>query len=463
MARIQVNEVVKRYAAALLFDRLDFDVADGEFMVIIGPSGCGKSTLLRIIAGIEEMDGGSVQIGESDVSEKHPGDRDVAMVFQDYALYPHMTVEQNLSFGLRARHERPEIVREKVRSTADALGLAELLKRRPHQLSGGQRQRVALGRAMIREPRAYLMDEPLSNLDANLRVQMRAELIEFHRRTGGTILYVTHDQAEAMTMGERIAVTVRFVDRDHAIVRLSDSSGVRGYAYCLARNAPVVAALKTIAPAVIGADPAFSEAVWSSLYRSTITHGQRGVTMRAISLVDIALDMADGRGRGGGAAVARPVRPQLGRGPTLAGGGSRRCRATPPRAVADRHRRRAVRALGVPESAGARRGRRLVGRHDVRRRRERVQEDRRHRRRLGDPGVDPHLPRAHVHSAASEEAVTGVEYVGPEADIDLSYRFVAGCGRSSCRPCTSDAHRSCASRAHQSTSRSRSPGGSVIS
>jgi multiple sugar transport system ATP-binding protein len=175
-------------------------------MVIIGPSGCGKSTLLRIIAGIEEMDGGSVQIGESDVSEKHPGDRDVAMVFQDYALYPHMTVEQNLSFGLRARHERPEIVREKVRSTADALGLAELLKRRPHQLSGGQRQRVALGRAIVREPKVFLFDEPLSNLDATLRVTTRNELIRQQQEIGVTTIYVTHDQVEAMTMGHRICI-----------------------------------------------------------------------------------------------------------------------------------------------------------------------------------------------------------------------------------------------------------------
>src|SRR5689334_1242287 len=151
-------------------------------MVIIGPSGCGKSTLLRIVAGIEEMDGGAVRIGDADVSNRHPGDRDIAMVFQDYALYPHMTVEQNLSFGLRARREDRRSIAAKVARTAEALGLDALLDRRPAELSGGQRQRVALGRAMIREPRAYLMDEPLSNLDAHLRVQMRAELIDFHRR-----------------------------------------------------------------------------------------------------------------------------------------------------------------------------------------------------------------------------------------------------------------------------------------
>jgi multiple sugar transport system ATP-binding protein len=206
MAEIRAEKVAKSYASTVLFDDFDFVVEDGEFMVIIGPSGCGKSTLLRIIAGIEPMSGGRIWIGERDVSRMHPGDRDLAMVFQDYALYPHMTVERNLSFGLRARGVRGADVAERVRSAAAAVELTELLHRKPAQLSGGQRQRVALARAMIRDPRAYLMDEPLSNLDAHLRVQMRAELIEFHRRTGGTVLYVTHDQAEAMTMGQRIAV-----------------------------------------------------------------------------------------------------------------------------------------------------------------------------------------------------------------------------------------------------------------
>jgi ABC-type sugar transport system ATPase subunit len=206
MAEIRAEKLEKSYGSTVLFDDFDFVVEDGEFMVIIGPSGCGKSTLLRIIAGIEPMSAGLIRIGERDVSRMHPGDRDVAMVFQDYALYPHMTVERNLSFGLRARGVRGAEAAERVRSAAAAVELTELLQRKPAQLSGGQRQRVALARAMIRDPRAYLMDEPLSNLDAHLRVQMRAELIEFHRRTSGTVLYVTHDQAEAMTMGQRIAV-----------------------------------------------------------------------------------------------------------------------------------------------------------------------------------------------------------------------------------------------------------------
>ena len=206
MAEIRVEQLKKHYDGAVLFDEFDFAVQDGEFMVIIGPSGCGKSTLLRVIAGIEPMSNGRIWIGETDVSRMHPGDRDLAMVFQDYALYPHMTVERNLSFGLRARGVRREALTERVRGAAAAVELTDLLQRKPAQLSGGQRQRVALARAMIRDPRAYLMDEPLSNLDAHLRVQMRSELIEFHRRTNGTILYVTHDQAEAMTMGQRIAV-----------------------------------------------------------------------------------------------------------------------------------------------------------------------------------------------------------------------------------------------------------------
>ena len=209
MAAIELSRLTKSFGGTPLFEELDFSVEDGEFMVIVGPSGCGKSTLLRVIAGIEGTSGGQVHIGGRDVSNLHPGDRDIAMVFQDYALYPHMTVAQNLSFGLRARRVPRDIIAERTQQTAATLGIDGMLRRKPAQLSGGERQRVALGRAMIREPRAYLMDEPLSNLDAALRVQMRAELIGFHRRTRGTVLYVTHDQVEAMTMGQRIAVMRR--------------------------------------------------------------------------------------------------------------------------------------------------------------------------------------------------------------------------------------------------------------
>jgi multiple sugar transport system ATP-binding protein len=185
---------------------LTLEINDGEFFVLLGPSGCGKTTALRIVAGLEELSGGSVYIGDRIVNEVPPKERDLAMVFQNYALYPHMTVYDNIAFGLRMRKlSRTEIDR-KVREVAKTLGIEDLLKRRPGQVSGGQRQRVALGRAIVRDPQVFLMDEPLSNLDAKMRVQMRAELIRLHRELGGTFIYVTHDQVEAMTMGERVAV-----------------------------------------------------------------------------------------------------------------------------------------------------------------------------------------------------------------------------------------------------------------
>ena len=206
MTGISIDHVTKRYGSQELFSGIDLEVHDGEFLVIVGPSGCGKSTLMRIVAGIEPVTDGTVTVGGKDVTHAHPGDRGIGMVFQDYALYPHLTVEGNLTFGLKAHRVPKDVIQQRVADTSRVLGLTDQLRKKPGQLSGGQRQRVALGRAMIREPAAYLMDEPLSNLDAALRVQMRAELIEFHRRTGGTVLYVTHDQIEAMTMGDRVAV-----------------------------------------------------------------------------------------------------------------------------------------------------------------------------------------------------------------------------------------------------------------
>ena len=203
---ISVVNLTKSYGDTVLFEDITFTVEQGEFMVIVGPSGCGKSSLMRVIAGIEEHGPGQVLVDGRDVTDAHPGDRSLSMVFQDYALYPHMSVESNLAFGLRARRVPTAEVRRRVEQTAKVVGLTDQLKKKPGQLSGGQRQRVALGRAMIQEPRAFLMDEPLSNLDAALRVQMRAELMEFHQRVGGTVLYVTHDQVEAMTMGNRVAV-----------------------------------------------------------------------------------------------------------------------------------------------------------------------------------------------------------------------------------------------------------------
>src|SRR5206468_2859498 len=187
-------------------DDVSLHIEDGEFIVLVGPSGCGKSTILRIIAGLEEVTAGEVRIGDRDVTDLPPKQRDIAMVFQNYALYPHMTVEENLGFGLKLRGVPKPEKRRRVLDVARTLALDPLLQRKPAELSGGQRQRVAMGRAMVREPKAFLMDEPLSNLDAKLRVQMRAELARLHERLGTTTVYVTHDQVEAMTLGERVAV-----------------------------------------------------------------------------------------------------------------------------------------------------------------------------------------------------------------------------------------------------------------
>ncbi|HEU0337157.1 MAG TPA: sn-glycerol-3-phosphate ABC transporter ATP-binding protein UgpC [Gaiellaceae bacterium] len=207
MGGIRLEEATKVYANGVkALDAVTLDIRDGEFMVLVGPSGCGKSTLLRMIAGLEEVTEGRILIGDRDVTELRPRDRDIAMVFQNYALYPQMTVEENLGFGLKLRRVPKAERASRVRKVAATLGLEELLARRPALLSGGQRQRVAMGRAMVREPAAFLMDEPLSNLDAKLRVSMRAELARLHERLGVTTVYVTHDQVEAMTLGQRVAV-----------------------------------------------------------------------------------------------------------------------------------------------------------------------------------------------------------------------------------------------------------------
>ena len=206
MAAIRLESVTKRFGDVAAVDDVSLEIADGEFLVLVGPSGCGKSTLLRLIAGLEEVTSGTVAIGDRDVTELAPRNRDIAMVFQSYALYPHMTVRQNLGYGLKARRTpKPEIAR-RVDEVAELLGLEHLLDRRPAQLSGGQRQRVAMGRAIVRQPQAFLLDEPLSNLDAKLRVGMRASLAQLHQRLGITTVYVTHDQTEAMTLGQRVAV-----------------------------------------------------------------------------------------------------------------------------------------------------------------------------------------------------------------------------------------------------------------
>jgi multiple sugar transport system ATP-binding protein len=207
VAEIEFDSVDKIYddGTQAVYD-LDLTIEDGELMVIVGPSGCGKTTALRMLAGLEEISGGEIRIGERIVNDLSPKDRDIAMVFQNYALYPHMTVEQNLAFGLKLRKLPKNQVKQRVRQAAETLEIEEFLKRKPRALSGGQRQRVAMGRAIVREPQAFLMDEPLSNLDAKLRVQMRAEIHTLQRRVGVTTLYVTHDQVEAMTLGDRVAV-----------------------------------------------------------------------------------------------------------------------------------------------------------------------------------------------------------------------------------------------------------------
>ena len=207
MAQIILDHVEKAYPGRVqAINDLSLDIKDGEFMVLVGPSGCGKSTALRSIAGLEEITGGKIQIGDRIVNDLPPKDRDIAMVFQNYALYPHMTVEQNLAFGLQLRKTPKDEIKRRVDEAATILGLESYLKRKPAALSGGQRQRVAMGRAIVREPRAFLMDEPLSNLDAKLRVSMRGSLKQLHERLGVTTVYVTHDQVEAMTLGHRVAV-----------------------------------------------------------------------------------------------------------------------------------------------------------------------------------------------------------------------------------------------------------------
>jgi multiple sugar transport system ATP-binding protein len=206
MSGVTLKNLTKAFKEVVAVNDLNLDIRDKEFMVLVGPSGCGKTTALRMIAGLEEATEGEILIGSRLVNDVSPKDRDIAMVFQNYALYPHMTVFDNMAFGLKLRKVPRAEIQRRVDEVAKMLGLDTLLQRKPKQLSGGQRQRVALGRAIVREPAVFLMDEPLSNLDAKLRVQTRAELIKLHRRLGITTVYVTHDQVEAMTMGDRIAV-----------------------------------------------------------------------------------------------------------------------------------------------------------------------------------------------------------------------------------------------------------------
>ncbi|MEL6182785.1 MAG: sn-glycerol-3-phosphate ABC transporter ATP-binding protein UgpC, partial [Myxococcota bacterium] len=206
MSRVLFEKVTKSYGDVQVVREFNLEIADQEFLVLVGPSGCGKSTTLRMIAGLEEITSGDLYIGERRVNDIAPKDRDIAMVFQNYALYPHMTVFDNMSFALKLRRMPSAQIKRRVEEVAETLGIAELLKRKPRQLSGGQRQRVAMGRAIVRDPQVFLFDEPLSNLDAKLRVQMRVELSRLHTRLKTTMVYVTHDQVEAMTLADRIVV-----------------------------------------------------------------------------------------------------------------------------------------------------------------------------------------------------------------------------------------------------------------
>jgi multiple sugar transport system ATP-binding protein len=224
MAAIEFDHVSKRFPdGTVAVDDIELTVNDGEFMIFVGPSGCGKTTALRMVAGLEEITAGEIRIGGRVVNDLEPPDRDIAMVFQNYALYPHMSVEDNISFPLRMQRINKSEMKNRAREVAELLGIGDLLRRKPRELSGGQRQRVAMGRAIIRHPQAFLMDEPLSNLDAKLRVQMRAELVKLHRRLDVTTIYVTHDQTEAMTLGQRVAVlskgVIQQVDEPQGLYR----------------------------------------------------------------------------------------------------------------------------------------------------------------------------------------------------------------------------------------------------
>ncbi len=234
MARIVFDGVTKIFPdGTRAVSSLDLEVEDGSLIVLVGPSGCGKTTALRMVAGLEEITGGEVRIGDRVVNEVAPKDRDIAMVFQNYALYPHMSVFENMAFGLKLRRMKKPEIQDRVQDAAKTLALFELLRRKPGQLSGGQRQRVAMGRAIVREPQAFLMDEPLSNLDAKLRVQMRAEISRLQREVNVTSIYVTHDQVEAMTMGDRVAVlklgTLQQVDAPQALYRQPRNLFVAGF------------------------------------------------------------------------------------------------------------------------------------------------------------------------------------------------------------------------------------------
>lgn len=233
MANVVLKNIRKVYEKNVVIQGVDLEIKDKEFLVLVGASGCGKSTILRMIAGLEDITDGEIFIGDKKVNKIAPKDRDIAFVFQSYALYPHMTVRENIAFGLKMRKLKEDVIEQKVQEAAEILNLTELLERKPKQLSGGQRQRVALGRAIVREPKVFLMDEPLSNLDAKLRVQMRSEIKKLHEKLQTTFIYVTHDQTEALTMGDRIVVldkgVIQQVDTPDNIYKNPKNTFVAGF------------------------------------------------------------------------------------------------------------------------------------------------------------------------------------------------------------------------------------------
>ncbi|MDA8391211.1 MAG: ABC transporter ATP-binding protein [Actinomycetota bacterium] len=286
MARLQIEGAVKSFGSTRAVDRVDLDVADGEFAVLLGPSGCGKTTLLRLVAGLEQLEQGRILLGGRDVSQAAPADRDVAMVFQRYALYPNMTVFENIAFGLRARKIGKSEVAQRVERVAAALEISQLLGRRPGTLSGGQRQRVALARAISREPKLFLMDEPLSSLDTKLRSTMRAELKRLHHRLGATVLYVTHDQVEAMTMGSKVAVL-----RDGRTVQVGSPSDIY--------HRPA----DDFVASFVGSPP-------MNLLDGTVVRAEPGMVVVGVGSASLTLCGTDWSGTASGMGVRIGVRPE---------------------------------------------------------------------------------------------------------------------------------------------------------
>jgi multiple sugar transport system ATP-binding protein len=295
MAAVTLRQVRKVYDNGHVgVDRADFTVGDGELMVLVGPSGCGKSTLLRVIAGLETVSEGSILIGDRDVTQLESRDRDIAMVFQSYALYPHMTVRRNLGFGLKLRGRAQADIDKRVNEAAETLGLTSMLDRLPKQLSGGQRQRVALGRALVRQPQVFLLDEPLSNLDAKLRGVMRTEIARLHRSLGTTMIYVTHDQVEAMTLGQRIVVMnegrIQQIDAPMAIYMKPVNLFVAGFLGNPTMNFFRGRYEEASAPAIVGSG---GKLPLDSARREGLTPGQEVIA--GIRPEDLELATADAR------------------------------------------------------------------------------------------------------------------------------------------------------------------------